>query len=160
MNMTLNQYILLHLIVGFIVMIKYVFCISLLAAKHDEYNYIYKLMIIITSLIGDTVSILLIIIELICSLVHKKIITCMSGLPFDSGDNNKIHTPLCGFYRPYYLQTTGTYLVQTFVIALLLGIRETPIIPAEIMAISVYTFVSFGLNIVVTLISCLVTCDG
>lgn len=155
--MTPNRYVLIHFIIELILIIKYVSVVWLLISNYDDYNYTYKLMIIICALICDSITILLTTIEIIWSLLSKRIVTCMSNPPF-CGDISD-HESRCGFFRPYYLQITGSYLIQTFVIALFLALRESPIIPGEIMALSVCTFVLFSIIVVITVVSCLVTIE-
>lgn len=154
--MLLNRYILIHFVIYSVLLIKLVFSISLLIAKYDDYMYTYKIMIIICSLICDIIAISLITTELVWSMISNSIVTCASNPPF-CGDSTGIESQPCGFFRPYYLQFTASYLAQTFIIILLLAIRESPIIPSEIMALSICTFILFGINITITIISCFVT---
>jgi hypothetical protein len=151
-------YILLHSVIDLILLIKFIFSIYLLIAKYEYYMYTFMIMIVITSIICDIIPIIIFTIELIWSLLTKRIVSCWSQPPFygDGAEFNE-KTPLCGFFRPYYLNITSSYLVQTFVMSLILSTRGSSLIPNEILALFIWTIVLFSINIIITIISCIVT---
>lgn len=122
-------------------------------AKYNDYTY--KMALVINSLICDSAIILLISIELIWSIIAKRIVTYMSD-PHFCDNNTEYMAPVCGFFRPYYLQFTGSYLTQTFVSVLILSLFDCSQLPGDILVLTVLTFVIFGINVIITIISCFV----
>lgn len=151
--MNFGIYILLHSFIDLILIIKFIFGIYLLIVKYEDYIYTFKIMIVIISLISDIIPIVILTSELMWSLFTTRIVSCSSDPPFYGDD---INIPLFGHFRPYYFYITIIYLIQTIVISIMLATRGSSLIPIEILALSIWTFVLLGINIITTLISCIV----
>lgn len=153
--MKFDKYILFHSFIDLILIAKFIFGIYLLIANYEDYMYTFKIMLVIISIVCDIVPIVFITIELIWSLSSERIVSCWSYPPFYGDEEKK--TPLCGFFRPYYMNITIVYSIQIFVMSLVLSTKGNSLIPIEILTLLMWTFVIFCINIIITVISCIVT---